>query len=126
MRAGAGVGDLAGEGQDAHHLSHDLVTGTSTGRSIVSSAYKRHGAIIEHALLVALTAAPHLQVWPDRFIRKSLRRPYSLVLVPFIAVVAAAGTSLSEEDSSTISRLLGEGVLGPALPADPIGEGGVT
>ena len=56
------------------------------------------------------------------FIRKSLRRPYSLVLVPFIAVVAAAGTSLSEEDSSTISRLLGEGVLGPALPADPIGE----
>jgi hypothetical protein len=62
------------------------------------------------------------------FIRKSFRRPYSLVLVPFIAVVAAVGTSqagatgLSEEDSSTISRLLGEGVLGPALPADPIGE----
>jgi hypothetical protein len=27
-----------------------------------------------------------------------------------------------EEDGSTISRLLGEGVLGPALPADPIGE----
>ena len=62
------------------------------------------------------------------FIRKSFRRPYSLVLVPFIAVVAAAGTSqagatgLSEEDSSAIGRLLGEGVLGPALPADPIGE----
>jgi hypothetical protein len=61
-------------------------------------------------------------------IRKSFRRPYSLVLVLFIAVVAATGTSragatgLSEEDRSTISRLLGEGVLGPALPADPIGE----
>ena len=62
------------------------------------------------------------------FIRKSFHRPYSLVLVPFIAVIAAAGTSqsgatgLSEEDRSAISRLLGEGVLGPALPADPIGE----
>ena len=39
--------------------------------SIVSSAYKRHGAIIEHALLVALTAAPHLQVWPDPIFRVS-------------------------------------------------------
>src|SRR5512133_1551005 len=64
------------------------------------------------------------------FIRKSFRRPYSLVLVPFIAVVAAAGTSqagatgLSEEDRSAISQLLGEGVLGSALPADPIGEKG--
>ena len=62
------------------------------------------------------------------FIRKSFRPPYSLVLVSFIAAVAAAGTSqvgatgLSEEDRSTISRLLGEGVLGPALPADPIRE----
>ena len=60
------------------------------------------------------------------FIRE--RRPCSLVLVPFIAAVAAAGTSqagatdLSEEDRSAISRLLGEGVLGPALPADPIDE----
>ena len=33
--------------------------------SIVSSAYKRHGAIIEHALLAALTSAPHLKIWPD-------------------------------------------------------------
>jgi hypothetical protein len=56
------------------------------------------------------------------------RRPCSLVVVPFIAAVAAAGTfqagatGLSEEDRSAINRLLGEGVLGPALPAAPIGE----
>ena len=61
-------------------------------------------------------------------IRKSFRSPYSLALLAFIAAVAAAGTSqaratgLSDEDRSAISRLLGEGVLGPALPADPIGE----
>ena len=66
-----------------------------------------------------------MTVW---FIRKSFPRPYSLVLVPFIAVIAAAGaaqsgaTGLSEEDRNAISRLLGEGVLGPALPADPISE----
>ncbi len=39
--------------------------------SIVSSAYKRHGAIIEHALLAALRGAPHLQVWPDPLFRVS-------------------------------------------------------
>jgi hypothetical protein len=39
--------------------------------SIVSSAYKRHGAIIEQALLAALTSAPHLQVWPDPVFRVS-------------------------------------------------------
>ncbi len=39
--------------------------------SIVSSAYKRHGAIIEHALLTALGSAPHLQVWPDPLFRVS-------------------------------------------------------
>jgi len=39
--------------------------------SIVSSAYKRHGAIIEHALLAALTSAPHLKVWPDPLFRVS-------------------------------------------------------
>ena len=39
--------------------------------SIVSSAYKRHGAIIEHALLAALKSAPHLQVWPDPLFRVS-------------------------------------------------------
>ena len=60
------------------------------------------------------------------FIRE--RRPYRLFVVPLITAVAAAGisqagaTDLSEEDRSAISRLLGEGVLGPALPAAPIGE----
>ena len=67
---------------------------------------------------------PEIAVWS---IRKSFPRPYSLV-VPFIAVIAAAGaaqsgaTGLSDEDRSAISRLLGEDVLGPALPADPVGE----
>lgn len=67
-----------------------------------------------------------MTVW---LIRKSFHRPYSLVLfIPFIAVIAAAATprsyatGLSEEDRNAISRLLGEGVLGPALPADPISE----
>ena len=60
------------------------------------------------------------------FIRE--RRPCSLVAVSFVAAVAAAGSSqagatgLFEEDRSAISRLLGEGVLGPALPAAPIDE----
>jgi hypothetical protein len=39
--------------------------------SIVSSAYKRHGAIIEQALIAALASAPHLQVWPDPVFRVS-------------------------------------------------------
>ena len=39
--------------------------------SIVSSAYKRHGAILEHALVAALTAAPHLQVWSEPQFRVS-------------------------------------------------------
>lgn len=59
------------------------------------------------------------------FIREKLR--YSLLVVALvITAVAAAGTcqatDLSEEDRSAINRLLGEGVLGPALPAAPIGE----
>ena len=66
-----------------------------------------------------------MTVW---LIRKSFPRPYGFVLVAFIAVIAAAGvaqsgaTGLSEEDRNAISRLLGEGVLGPTLPADPISE----
>ena len=72
-----------------------------------------------------MSTFPEMTVW---FIRKRFDRAYSLVLVPFIAVIAAAGalqsdaTGLSEEDRNAISRLLGEGVLGPALPADPISE----
>jgi hypothetical protein len=52
-------------------------------------------------------------------------RPYSLALVPFIAAAGtfqAGATGLSDEDRSVISQLLGEDVLGPALPADPVGE----
>lgn len=51
----------------------DPVVGQRYSRitSIVSSAYKRHGAIIERSLLAALTAAPHLKVWPDPLFRIS-------------------------------------------------------
>jgi hypothetical protein len=75
-----------------------------------------------------MTARPDPKAGAERlrFIREI--RPYSLALVPFIAAVAAAGisqagaTGLSDEDRSAIDRLLGEDVLGPALPADPVGE----
>ena len=51
----------------------DPVVGERYSRitSIVSSAYKRHGAIIEQALLAALENAPHLEVWPDPVFRIS-------------------------------------------------------
>lgn len=39
--------------------------------SIVSSAYKRHGSILERALVAALTAAPHLLVWAEPHFRVS-------------------------------------------------------
>jgi hypothetical protein len=39
--------------------------------SIVSSAYKRHGAILERALAVALRDASHLTVWEDPDFRVS-------------------------------------------------------
>jgi hypothetical protein len=39
--------------------------------SIVSSAYKRHGSVLERALIAALTAAPHLQVWAEPHFRVS-------------------------------------------------------
>jgi hypothetical protein len=39
--------------------------------SIVSWAYKRHGSILERALVAALTAAPHLQVWAEPHFRVS-------------------------------------------------------
>jgi len=39
--------------------------------SIVSSAYKRHGGIIERALAAALRQSSHLQVWDDPIFRIS-------------------------------------------------------
>lgn len=74
-----------------------------------------------------MTARPDPKAGAER-LRFIEIRPYSLALVPFIAAVAAAGisqagaTGLSDEDRSAIDRLLGEDVLGPALPADPVGE----
>jgi len=45
----------------------DPVVGAKYSRvtSIVSSAYKRHGGILERALVAAMTAVPHLQVWSE-------------------------------------------------------------
>lgn len=39
--------------------------------SIVSSAYKRHGGILESALLERLRMEPHLEVWQDRAVTVS-------------------------------------------------------
>ena len=39
--------------------------------SIVSSAYKRHGAIIEKAFVAALKESPHLSVWAEPDFRVS-------------------------------------------------------
>jgi hypothetical protein len=33
--------------------------------SVMSSAYKRHGYILEHAILQALKLCPHFEVWHD-------------------------------------------------------------
>jgi hypothetical protein len=51
----------------------DPVVGAKYSRitSIVSSAYKRHGGILERALVAAMTAAPHLQVWSEPQFRVS-------------------------------------------------------
>lgn len=69
----------------------DPLVGERYGRitSIVSSAYKRHGAIIEQALLAALTSANHLQVWFDPLFRVS---PEADMLAGSDA--STAGTSL--------------------------------
>ena len=48
--------------------------------SIVSSAYKRHGSILERALVAALTAAPHLLVWAEPHFGSRRRRSGSLTL----------------------------------------------
>lgn len=56
--------------------------------SIVSSAYKRHGKIIEEALAATLRRAPHLMVWNE----------------PRFAVSDAADR-LGDSDASVTARL---------------------
>lgn len=48
-------------------VNADPIVGAKYSRvtSIVSSAYKRHGSILERALVAALTAAPQLQAWAE-------------------------------------------------------------
>ena len=58
---------------EAKEFVTDPVVETRYGRitSIVSSAYKRHGAIIEKAFEAALKQCPHLTVWAEADFRVS-------------------------------------------------------
>ena len=58
---------------EAKEFVTDPVVETRYGRitSIVSSAYKRHGAIIEKAFVAALKESPHLSVWAEPDFRVS-------------------------------------------------------
>jgi hypothetical protein len=57
--------------------------------SIVSSAYKRHGGIIERAFAAALRESPHLTVWEDPVFR-----------------VSAAVERLADSDATAMGNLL--------------------
>jgi len=57
--------------------------------SIVSSAYKRHGGIIERAFAAALRQSPHLTVWEDPIFR-----------------VSAAAEQLADSDATALGDLL--------------------
>ena len=57
--------------------------------SIVSSAYKRHGGIIERAFAAALRRAPHLRVWEDPVFR-----------------VSAAAERLADADATAVGNTL--------------------
>jgi hypothetical protein len=57
--------------------------------SIVSSAYKRHGGIIERAFAAALRRAPHLRVWEDPVFR-----------------VSAAAERLADTDATAVGAAL--------------------
>ena len=57
--------------------------------SIVSSAYKRHGGIIERAFAAALRRAPHLRVWEDPVFR-----------------VSAAAERLADTDATAVGNTL--------------------
>jgi hypothetical protein len=52
---------------DAKHFDPDPIAGPHFSKitSVMSSAYKRHGHILEGALLEALKLCPHFEVWRD-------------------------------------------------------------
>src|SRR6516162_5384528 len=52
---------------DTKHFDPDPIAGPHFSRitSVLSSAYKRHGYILERAILEALRLCPHFQVWRD-------------------------------------------------------------
>jgi hypothetical protein len=52
---------------DSKKFDPDPIAGKHFSKitSVMSSAYKRHGYILEHAILEALKACPHFEVWHD-------------------------------------------------------------
>lgn len=63
--------------------------------SIVSSAYKRHGAIIEKAFTAALQQSPHLTVWDERDF-----------------LISAAAERLADGDATAAGSALRDGTAG--------------
>ena len=53
---------------NAKHFVPDPIAGAHFSRivSVMSSAYKRHGFILERAILEQLKRCPHFDVWDDR------------------------------------------------------------
>jgi hypothetical protein len=52
---------------DAKQFTPDPIAGKHFSKiaSVMSSAYKRHGYILERAVLEALKLCPHFEVWRD-------------------------------------------------------------
>ena len=52
---------------DTQHFDPDPIAGPHFSRitSVMSSAYKRHGYILERAILETLRLCPHFEVWND-------------------------------------------------------------
>jgi hypothetical protein len=55
-------------GLDSKNFNPDPIAGKHFSKitSVMSSAYKRHGFIIERAILEALKLCPHFEVWRDQ------------------------------------------------------------
>jgi hypothetical protein len=55
------------KGLDLKKFDTDPIGGQHFGKitSVMSSAYKRHGYILERAILEALKQCPHFEVWHD-------------------------------------------------------------
>src|SRR5215831_12264477 len=55
------------KGLDSKNFPPDPIAGKHFSKitSVMSSAYKRHGYILERAILEALKLCPHFEVWRD-------------------------------------------------------------